>query len=170
MSCRGGRITPGKCGPGKATAEECDSRQGSFVAGRFCPVLSGGRRVEPFGRLGNHRFFLLHCGVPGNKSGWICCKVGREQGRSWGLQRDMPKDRHGNSCVLWSCGEIRPARRDQEQQAPRKVRLPNVLFALTFRRRAAICWLVNICRLELLHRVVKNGGFAPATRNRSYGI
>jgi hypothetical protein len=103
------------------------------VAGRFCPVLSGGRRVEPFGRLGNHRFFLLHCGVPGNKSGWICCKVGREQGRSWGLQRDMPKDRHGNTCVLWSCGEIRPARRDQEQQAPRKVRLPNVLFACSIR-------------------------------------
>ena len=141
----------------------------SWRAG-FARSCRGGRRVEPFGRLGNHRFFLLHCGVPGNKSGWICCKVGREQGRSWGLQRDMPKDRHGNTCVLWSCGEIRPARRDQEQQAPRKVRLPNVLFALAFRRRAAICWLVNICRLELLHRVVKNGGFAAATRHSSYGI
>ena len=45
-----------------------------------------------------------------------------------------------------------------------------VLFALTFRRRAAISWLVNICRLELLHRVVKNGGFAAATRHSSYGI
>ena len=72
--------------------------------------------------------------------------------------------------MLWSCGEIRPARRDQEQQAPRKVRVQNVLFVLTFHRRDAIFWLVNIHRLELLYRVVKNEGIAAATRNMSYGI
>ena len=72
--------------------------------------------------------------------------------------------------MIWSCGEIRPAHRNQKQQAPHAARAQNVQFALTFRRRDAISWLVNIHRLELLYRVVKNEGIVAATRNMSYGI
>jgi hypothetical protein len=36
--------------------------------------------------------FFYKSSVPGNKPGWICCKMGSEQGRSWGLRRDMPND------------------------------------------------------------------------------
>ena len=72
--------------------------------------------------------------------------------------------------MIWSCGEIRPAHRNQKQQAPHAARAQNVQFALTFRRRDAISWLVNIHRLELLYRVVKNEGIVAATRNMSYGV
>ena len=63
------------------------------MAGKVLPRLVG--VVKELSRLDDWEtiaFFFYKSSVLGNQPGSICCKMGNEQGRSWGLRRDMPND------------------------------------------------------------------------------